>query len=307
MLALIVLNLFSTLILLFFSTIVFRVHQAFIDLLSCWFTLFEETSTKFPVLMGQPVICHLFESKVAGGIMYYGPPPPGHAPGGIMYYASTYNMVFLSIERYQAIIHPLQYNTEKVLRRLPFVFLGTWLLCIAVLCFIPVTTVVKHGICLPAWLMLTTPAVMEYYTPHCLVVSFVVPISITIFCYSRMYLAMRTYLKLSAPASERSKPVQQASGDKSAAVHKSHLAQVNILQTCLILASLTSLCWLTNVSALVMYIAGYYKNLANDHVVIGIHFLVANAMLNPYVSIIRYDAFKAQLKVLFCKKTSSAA
>ena len=270
----------------------FLMHQAFIDLLSCSCTIFEEKLKDVPGLSGQPVICHLFESKVAGGVLYY---------------ASTYNMVFLSIERYQAIIHPLQYNPEKVLRRLPFMFLGTWLICMVALCIIPVTTVVKHGICLPGWLMLTTPIVMEYYTPHCLVVSFVVLISIMIFCYSRIYLAMRTSLKLSAPASDRSKSVQQASGDKSAAVHKSRLAQVNIPQTCIIFASLTSLCWLTNVSALVMYIAGYYKNLANDHVVIGIHFLVANALLNPYVSIIRYDAFKLQLKVLFFRKTSSAA
>ena len=268
----------------------FIIHQAFIDLLSCSCAIFEEALGNFPSLIHQPVLCHLFFSRIGSGITYY---------------ASTYNMVFLSIERYQAIINPFQYNIEKVLRRLPFVFFGTWLLCIGALCIVPVTTVIKDGICMPAYLLLTVPALLEYYTPHCLVVSFIIPVTIMIFCYSRMYLAMRTSLKLSGPRTDRSKSVKRSSGTTSSTVHKSRLAQVNILQTCLILASLTSICWITNVSALIMLIAGYYDNLGNDHVVVGFLLLIVNALLNPYVSIIRYDALKVQLKLILGIKTTN--
>ena len=279
----------------------FIIHQAFIDFLSCCYTIFEEALNDLPTLMTQPGICHLFVSKVTGGVIFY---------------ASTYNMVFLSIERYQAIINPLQYDAEKVLRRLPFVFIGTWLICIVALSILPATTVVKHGACLPAYHMVMIPVILEYYTPHCLVVSFVIPIAIMVFCYSRMYLAMRTSLKLSAPSSEGSKAMKQPSmkrsmrepsGDKSASVHKSRLAQINILQTCVTLATLTSACWLTNVSYLIMLISGFYGNLANDHVAIGFLLLLVNACLNPYVSIIRYDAFKVQLRSLVGIKAKKGA
>ena len=155
-------------------------------------------------------------------------------------------------------------------------------------------------------ILLTVPALLEYYTPHCLVLPFIIPVTIMIFWYSRMYLAMRTSLKLSGPGTDGSKSQKQPSGTTSSTVHKSRLAQVNILQTCLILASLTSICWITNVSALIMLMAGYYETFENHHVVIVvIDFLrlIINAQLNPYVSIIRYDALKVQHKVLLGMKT----
>ena len=97
---------------------IFLIHQTSIDLLSCVVTIFEEIITDMESMV-KPVVCHMFLSKISGGILFY---------------ASTYNMVFLSIERYQAIMNPLGYDSEKVLRRLPGVFLLVWVICIAALC-----------------------------------------------------------------------------------------------------------------------------------------------------------------------------
>ena len=184
------------------------------------------------------------------------------------------------------------------MRRLLFMFFSTWLLCISALCIVPVTTVINDRICMPAYMLLAVPALIKYYTPHCLVLSFIIPVTIMIFCYSRIYLVMRTSLKLSAPGTDESKSAKQPSGTTSSTLHKSRLTQVNILQICLILASLTSICWVTNVSALIMLIAGYYDNLETNHVIISFLLLIVKALLNPYVFIIRDDALKVQLNNL---------
>ena len=106
---------------------------------------------------------------------------------------------------------------------------------------------------------------------------------------------MQTSLKLSGPGTDGSKSVKQPAGITSSTVHKSRLAQVNILQTCLILSTLPSICWITNVSARIMLMAGYYENFGNHHVVIVFLLLIVYALLNPYVSIIRYDKINTRL------------
>ena len=155
----------------------------------------------------------------------------------------------------------------------------------------PITTIIEHDTCMIGWNMLTSPILREYYTPHCFTVSFLIPITIMIFCYTRMYLALRASVRFSAP-SRQSKQL-----DGTSVLHKSRLAQLNIFQTCLILATLTTVCWLTNVSALFLFMIGYYSSLSNVHIDVGFLLLLSNAMLNPYVSIMRYHAFKEQMKV----------
>ena len=248
----------------------FLIHQSFIDLFSCCFTIFEEAISEMKTMMVQPFVCHVFISRMGTGAMFY---------------ISTYNMVFLSIERYQAIMNPLKYDNEKVLRRLPFVFLFTWLINMAALSIAPATSVIQNGVCLIGWGIIQSPFLLEYYTTHCFVISFVIPITIMIFCYTKMYLALRSSVKLSAAHSLSSK-VNRSSDSKTSAIHKSRLAQVNIFQTCLILATVTTICWVTNVSDLFLYMIGYYEDLSNDHTNIAWLLLIFSAVLNPYVSII---------------------
>ena len=41
--------------------------------------------------------------------------------------SSAYNLVFLTLERYVAIVNPMKYDREKVMRRLPIVIVLAWI------------------------------------------------------------------------------------------------------------------------------------------------------------------------------------
>ena len=152
----------------------FLIHQSIIDLTVCFVTIFEEVIIHLDGMV-QPFLCHYVLTKTTTLSILY---------------VSTYNMTFMTIERHLAITKPLHYDVDKVRRRLPFVFTFTWLFGFAVLLFIPVTTVIKNGVCLPAHKMIGTP-LMSYYSPHAFVIALVIPLSVMIVCYARMYIALR--------------------------------------------------------------------------------------------------------------------
>ena len=105
-------------------------------------------------------------------------------------YVSTYNMTCMTIERHLAITKPLQYDADKVRRRIPFVFFFTWVLVFAAVVFVPATTVIIGGVCMPGLKMFGT-FLMDYYAPNCFVISLIIPMLIMIVCYTRMFLALR--------------------------------------------------------------------------------------------------------------------
>ena len=108
----------------------FIMHQSVIDLIVCFLTILEELVIEFNI-NGQ-VICHLLRTKQASQMTMY---------------ASSYNMTALTLERHFAIINPLHYDIEKVRKRLPYVFVGVWVFCIAALSIIPISTVYDNSIC----------------------------------------------------------------------------------------------------------------------------------------------------------------
>ena len=255
------------------------VHQAVIDIMVLIATSIEEIMGQVENnFMTAPFVCHYINSKSMSGTCMY---------------VSTYNMLLLSIERYYAIIDPLKYDAEKLLRRLPFYFSFVWCLCIGLLCIVPATSIVKFGICLNAWKMLTTNW-WEFYSPYEIVVGIVIPLLITIFCYSRMFYA----LQKSSHATNTDKTSKESSN-----IHKLRMAQMNIFKTCLTMVVIFVVCWSIPELAIFLLSIRYYTALNNYHFYIGRLAVVLNSGLNPFIYSIRYDDFKQQLFRLFRKKT----
>ena len=206
-----------------------------------------------------------------------------------MMYASTWNLTCLTIERHLAIVNPLEYDAERVLSRLKWVFLFVWVLTGIGAMYVPVTTVIVDGACLLAYRIIGKWA-WDYYPIHSMLFALFVPATIMIVCYSRMIIALHTSSK-----NIKSSKNTDSKGNK---VDKIRMAQLNIFQTCFIMTLFCLLCWLTKDSALLMYTIGQRPNIGNDHYLVGRLLIVVNSCINPYIYAVRYDDFKDQIRYL---------
>ena len=258
----------------FHNVVVFQVHQGVIDLGACLVTIFEEILRDvFPTFSG-PFICQVFQTKISSIFMMY---------------ASTWNLTCLTIERHLAIVNPLEYDAEKVLSRLKWVFLFVWVLSGIGAIYIPVTTVIVDGACLLAY-KLYGKWTWDYYPIHSMLFALFVPAAIMIACYTRMIIALHKSSK-----NIRSSKNTDSKGHK---IDKMRMAQLNIFQTCFIMMLFFLLCWLTKDSAVLMYAIGVRPNIANDHYLVGRLLIVVNSCINPYIYAVRYDDFKDQMRYL---------
>ena len=259
----------------------FFVHQSVIDLAVCAFNIVEEIFIELNI-NGQGT-CHMIISKTLSLIALY---------------TSTYNMTVLTIERHFAIVNPLQYDSEKVIKRLPYIFVGEWIFCSVALSYIPTTTIYRDGSCMVIYHLLSTP-LWDFIAPYLFIIAIAIPCLIMVICYSRMLYA----LNLSSKLIKASTP--NSAENKSSSVHKLRLAQANIFQTCLIMMVVFLSCWLTIESAVILFIFKTYANLSNNHYAIGRLLAVFNSCVNPYIYAMRYTDFKVQLKKLFGIGSSS--
>ena len=248
----------------------FIIHQSVIDISACIFTLIEECLINNGI--NGPVICHLFLNKYTSSCTVY---------------VSTYNMAALTIERHFAIQDPLHYDSDKVKKRLPYVFIFLWLFCFAALGHFPVTAVFKDSICYASLKLRQTPF-WEWMSLYFTIIGVGIPLSIMVVCYARMFYALY----------KSSRTIGRKSEVRS--IDKLRLAQVNLIQICFIMIVLFLICWATGLSAFLLFTLNYYKTLSNTHYSVGMLMVILNSGLNPYIYVFRYDDFKNQLKKL-CK------
>jgi len=255
----------------------FMVHQSFIDLIVCCMVILQEIffrMNQVPEGLSQVIYCRLWMTKYVVFVPLY---------------TSTYNLVFLTLERHLAITNPLRYNQEKVLHRLPYVFASCWILCGTILAFTPSTTILRDGKCLLIYELLAIPRLQRIVIPYIAIMAVLLPTAIMLIAYIRMGIAL-----------QKSMTNLNMSSDKKNNTHveKSRQAQINLFQTCLLMVILFVLSWVAVETIMAPYIFGYVKSLSNDYYNVAILIAISNSCFNPYVYTIRYNEFKKQLAVL---------
>ena len=139
----------------------FFTHQAFIDLMA--------------LNIDGPGICHLSTSNVLGSIALY---------------TSSYNFVILTVERHFAIVNPLHYNSEKLKKQLPLIFIAEWTIVCLLFAVFPAATVYQNGRCILIKRLHGT-IFMDIMPLYLFILSIGIPLPTMIICYARMLNVLR--------------------------------------------------------------------------------------------------------------------
>ena len=255
----------------------FFMHQAFIDMLACAITIVSDVFYIFDIV--GPGICHLLTSDALASIPLY---------------TSTYNFVILTIERHFAIVNPLHYNSEKLKKRLPLIFIAEWTIMFLLFTVFPAMNVYEDGMCILLKRMHGT-IFMEIIPAYLLILSIGIPLPTMIICYARMLNVLR----------KATKPTGTTSVTTNSKAIRS--AQLNLFQTCIIMLVFFSAAWITEQTGVLLLHFGIYKTLKTTHYAIARLMLFISSSSNPYIWAFRYDDFQKQmLHILGCKQNSSS-
>ena len=147
------------------------VNQSIIDLCSCTIGLLvQHIKPEFESGLKGQLICQLWSS------MYF---------FWVFCTASSYNLTAIAVERYLAVANPLQYDTEKVLRRMPLVLMVVYLCGFVFLIPEAVTSYpVSRTECVLYYQVSYNTLVMINVIYCC--VNPVIPLVIMVFAYSRI-------------------------------------------------------------------------------------------------------------------------
>ena len=183
---------------------------------------------------------------------------------------------------------PLKYDHEKVKKKLRYVFPALWLLGgLSLFPNISMTDIVD-GVCV-LYANLHSETLLTLTTPYYTSVSCVVPAMIMFYAYTAIFISIKKSRKFHG---FQGKPNEKGSTASDDNLRK---AQVNLLQTCVILMLMFVLCWLWLAIMFMLYTIGYFKTLYTDYYHAANTLLVLNSCLNPYVYSIRYEEFRQQL------------
>ena len=249
------------------------INQAVIDALACLMTLLIENVNDIemaPPGIWREIFCKLWTSTF---IMW-----------GVTS-SSIYNLMFLTIERYYAILKPLAYDTEKVFKRLPFILMFAWVMGFIVSIPTGLFFQLVDQQCVLT-VHLRFPFLYEIMTPYFMVVNVFFPATVMIYAYIKMGLSL---------------------GQSQFASIKIRQAQVNLFQTCVILMLVFVLTGVNLCTAIFLYYVGVYPDVSNDQYHISVVLVVFNSCVNPYIYCVRYKEFQDQLKYLIFRKVDKNA
>ena len=276
-------NLFTILVLLSSPSIrqkpvnIFIVHQSIIDTLVCIVTICNTIFNDADMVsseFGKQIFCSILVTR---------------NPMWVAIQTSGYNLMFLTLERYWAIIKPFSYNQSKVMGRLPYVFILCWLIAMASITPNIIFNRVVNGRCIPFYTV-TQQWLLKFIGFYILTIYCFIPGGVMVISYISIGLSLR-----------KSQVFQNS--DSSTQSDKLHKAQMNLLQTCVILMVMFVLCWTNHVIRIILISGGYFMHLRTSYYPSTALLIVINSCLNPFVYCVRYKEFQGQVKRLIGGKS----
>ena len=214
-----------------------------------------------------------------------------------MMLASTYNLIFLNIDRYIAIVHPMWHRSGYSLKNIMAMLMFPWLFGIAFNCgyMIP-TSIMQDGRCYiyKCW---TDRNAEIAFGLILLFFQFVLPNVIFLFCYVNIIRAVR----LRANSDTR----QSSDGDVNKTMMTSTVvlvqnaghaiwlkAERNSVKTVFIISLSFVLCWILNQALISSEFFGLNVNYGSLFYKITMVLVLFNCCINPFIYALQYKSFQ---------------
>ena len=203
--------------------------------------------------------------------------------------SSTWNLVFVNIERFISIKFPIFHKTKITKGYISGIVAFTWLFGpIVKFPLVYMTSGYKFGHCviLKIWPSKTVAVATGILNVS---LQFFVPLIIMILCYLFMIRSIKS--KVSDVDNQA-----HSGGNKTSR---------NVFKTLAILTIICIVCWAPHSVLHLLYLSGVIKSFSNDFYHFSVYIFLLNSCINPVIYSAQYKDFQRQVKRAFCK--SSAA
>ncbi|XP_022105717.1 galanin receptor type 3-like [Acanthaster planci] len=196
-----------------------------------------------------------------------------------LFIASTVNLVFVSLERYLAICHPVKHRNIFTKRIAKFGMALVWIIGLTYQAYWPFIQFYAEGECYPLWPSVILQRIMGVVLFLC---EFLIPLIIMTFSYIRIIMVLR-----GRGNGKISNTFQQA--------------KKNVTTTlCLVFMSYV-ICWTpTEFTFLLFNLGREYDFTSTTHKVVTV-MVLCNMCVNPFIYAFKYDHFKKHAKRMFCR------
>ena len=204
-----------------------------------------------------------------------------------MFVSSTWNLVFVNMERCLSVVYPIFHKTaitkSHIIASIVFIWLTGPILKIIVL-MLP--TDYKNGTCKTAASYPSTTLASAGGAAN-ITVQFLLPLVIIVCCYTFMIKVLRSKSNVSTP---------NGSQQESKTISKSK----NIFKTLAMVTMVFVVCWTPNTIIFLLYIIGNIRSLSGTLYHISVYLVFLNCCLNPVIYSAQYKDFQLQIKKVFC-------
>ena len=206
--------------------------------------------------------------------------------------ASTFNLLAITLERYACIVHPIMYKNKVSVRTIKVACVGVWLtgyglqVCITIL---------------PAGLDDNDMCNAHYFWPSeivqkaigvaTIVVCFIIPLLIMIFCYAKMIIVLKSRITNVVVEPETSSQTRQKDQTMVRATK-------NVFKTLIIVTVCFTLCWTPNQILFLNYNLGYKLDFTAWYYHLTVFLVYLNCCCNPLIYVAQYEQFQAGVKKL---------
>ncbi|XP_071809420.1 galanin receptor 2b-like [Asterias amurensis] len=199
----------------------------------------------------------------------------------VLFIASTVNLVFVSLERYLAICHPVKHRNFFTKRLAKLGMALVWLIGLTYQSYWPAIQFYALGTCYPSWPSVILQRTMGVVLFLC---EFLLPLSVMTFSYVKIIIALSGRGKMN--------------GKTTNTFQK---AKKNVTTTlCLVFMSYV-ICWTpTEFTFLLFNLGRDYDFSSTTHQIVTL-LVLCNMCVNPFIYAFKYDHFKKHAKAMFCR------